>query len=122
MKIVTLIILGLAAGALSGITGMGGGAVIVPALIYLFGYSIHVAQGTTLALLIPPIGLLAVWAYYKSGYVDVPAAIIIAIGFVIGSHFAANLAVKLRTVQVRRVFSVALAVIAIQMFLSSSQS
>ncbi len=119
MRIVALIILGLASGGLSGLTGMGGGAIIVPALIYLFGYSIHLAQGTTLALLVPPIGLMAAWAYYKSGFVDVPAAIIMAVGFVVGSLFAAKIAVRLPPFVVRKVFAIALGVVAVEMFFNS---
>lgn len=122
MRIVALIMLGLASGGLSGLTGMGGGAVIVPALIYLFGYSIHLAQGTTLALLVPPIGLLAAWAYYKSGYVDIMAATIIAVGFVVGSLFAAKIAVRLPPTLVRRVFAIALGLVAAEMFFNAPQS
>jgi uncharacterized membrane protein YfcA len=122
MKVIALIVLGLASGALSGVTGMGGGAVIVPALIYVFGYSVHLAQGTTLALLVPPIGLLAAWAYFKSGYVDIPAAMIIALGFVIGSFIAAKIAVRLPTIIVRKIFAVALGLIAFEMFFHPPQS
>jgi len=122
MTVIALIVLGLASGALSGVTGMGGGAVIVPALIYVFGYSVHLAQGTTLALLVPPIGLLAAWAYFKSGYVDIPAAMIIALGFVIGSFIAAKIAVRLPTIIVRKIFAVALGLIAFEMFFHPPQS
>lgn len=79
--IVLYILLGLVAGFTSGLIGIGGGVIIVPALVFLFGLSQHKAQGTTLALLIPPIGLLAVWTYFKQGYVDFKIAIFICIGF-----------------------------------------
>jgi uncharacterized protein len=118
MRILSLIALGVPSGALSGLTGMGGGAVIVPALIYLFGYSVYLAQGTTLAFLVPPIGILAAWAYYKHGYVNVQAATLMAIGFVIGSLLAAEIAIKLPPTLVRRISSVALGFIAIEMFLN----
>ena len=71
---ILLLLLGIIAGAISGLIGIGGGVIIVPALVYLFGLSQHQAQGTTLALLVPPIGLLAAWTYYRQGYVDLKMA------------------------------------------------
>ena len=82
------IVLGLVAGILSGLIGIGGGVIIVPALVLLFGMSQHNAQGTTLALLIPPIGILAAWTYYKAGFVDVRVAVLVAVGFFAGSFLA----------------------------------
>ena len=70
MREIGLLVLGLGSGVFSGLVGVGGGVVIVPALVLLFGLSQHQAQGTTLALLVPPIGILAAWTYYKQGYVD----------------------------------------------------
>ncbi|MEM7592613.1 MAG: TSUP family transporter, partial [Cyanobacteria bacterium P01_A01_bin.83] len=64
------IILGLFAGILSGLIGIGGGVMIVPSLVFLFGFSQQEAQGTTLGLLVPPIGILAAWTYYQQGYVN----------------------------------------------------
>ena len=78
------ILLGLVAGVLSGLIGIGGGIIIVPALVLLFGMTQHNAQGTTLALLIPPIGILAAWTYYKAGYVDIRVAALVAFGFFAG--------------------------------------
>jgi uncharacterized membrane protein YfcA len=69
MNAASYILLGLAAGTLSGLIGIGGGTIIVPALVLFFGMSQHLAQGTTLALLVPPIGILAAWQYYREGYV-----------------------------------------------------
>jgi uncharacterized membrane protein YfcA len=73
-KMFFYVLLGLVAGVLSGLIGIGGGVIIVPALIFLFGLSQHEAQGTTLALLIPPVGILAAWTYYKQGYVNLEIA------------------------------------------------
>ena len=90
MSIGTLIILllvGFAAGILSGLVGVGGGIIIVPALVYFVGLSQHSAQGTSLALMLPPIGILAAMNYYKSGMLNVKYALIIAIAFVIGGYF-----------------------------------
>lgn len=107
--------LGLAAGALSGLIGIGGGVFIVPVLVFLFGFSQPLAQGTTLALLVPPIGLLAAWTYYKQGYVDVKAAALICAGFVLGSLLGAKLAVGLPPKALQRVFGGALLCISLKM-------
>ena len=98
--------------------GIGGGIIIVPALIYLFSFSQKMAQGTTLALLIPPIGILAAWTYYKAGYVDTKAAGFIIIGFVIGSYFIARYAVNINDTTLTKIFGVFLLVVAIKMIIS----
>jgi len=84
MQIVYLLLLGAIAGVLSGFLGIGGGVVIIPALIYIFGLTQHQAQGTTLALMVPPIGLLAAMSYYKTGNVKISMAAFICIGFFLG--------------------------------------
>jgi len=117
MEIAGYIVLGLFAGVLSGLVGSGGGIVIVPALIYLFRQSAHMAQGTTMALFLPPIGILAAWAYYQKGFVDVRAALLIALGFTIGGFFGAKIAVGLSESVLRRIFASMLVVIAAKMFL-----
>lgn len=111
-----LLILGIIAGYFSGLIGIGGGVIIVPALIILFGFSQHVAQGTTLALLVPPIGILAVTEYYKKGYVDTKAAIIICIGFIIGGYLGGKYSVGLPEQLLRRIFSIVIIVIGIRMY------
>ena len=116
-SIVSYVILGLTAGVLSGLIGIGGGVIIVPALVFLFGLSQHQAQGTTLGLLVPPIGILAAWTYYKQGYVDIKIAALVALGFFIGSLFGARLATGLSSVVLERVFGVALLLISIKMIL-----
>ncbi|WP_409979412.1 sulfite exporter TauE/SafE family protein [Methylocystis sp.] len=118
MKFVGLALLGILAGALSGLTGIGGGVIIVPALVYIFHYSVHSAQGTTLALLVPPIGAFAAWTYYKHGYVDIKSATIIAVSFAIGAFVGADIAVMLPERAVRRIFAVVLLVVATEMFLT----
>ena len=113
--IAALMALGLAAGILSGLIGIGGGVFIVPALVFLFGMSQPMAQGTTLALLVPPIGLLAAWTYYKQGYVELKAAGLICAGFVLGSLVGARFAVGLSPRMLQRVFGAALFVISLKM-------
>jgi len=83
--IIMLLLVGLAAGILGGMVGIGGGIIIVPALIYLLGFSQLSAQGTSLALLMFPVGILGVIQYYKQGHVDFSIVIILALGFVMGS-------------------------------------
>ncbi len=109
------ILLGLIAGILSGLIGIGGGIIIIPALVFVFGFSQHMAQGTTLALLVPPIGLLAALMYYKQGFVDVRAALYICVGFVLGSFFGARFAMGLSGIVLEKIFGVALLIIALKM-------
>jgi len=113
--ILLYLLLGLIAGALSGLIGIGGGVIIVPALVLLFGLSQHQAQGTTLALLVPPIGILAAWTYYRQGYVDLRIAAFICLGFFLGALLGAKLATSLSSVVLERIFGVALLLIALKM-------
>ena len=106
------ITIGVFAGAISGLIGIGGGIIIVPCLIYIFGFSQHAAQGTTLAMLIPPIGILAALTYYKQGHVNFPVAGLICVGFVLGGYIGAKVAVGFSEVVLRKVFGACLLVIA----------
>jgi hypothetical protein len=74
LQTISCITVGLLAGVVSGLVGIGGGVIVIPALIYLFGFSQHIAQGTTLAMLVPPIGILAALTYYRQGYVNLGVA------------------------------------------------
>ncbi len=112
------ILLGVTVGTFSGLVGIGGGIIAIPALTMLFGFSQQQAQGTTLAMLLPPIGILAAWAYYNHGYVDVKAAGLLAIGFLIGGYFGAKLAVTLPTALLKKTFAVLLLIIGIKMLAS----
>jgi uncharacterized membrane protein YfcA len=113
-----LIILGLVAGGVSGLVGIGGGVIIAPALVLWFGFSQKMAQGTTLALLVPPIGILAAYTYYKHGNVNLGAAGLIVIGFVIGSLLGARYINNLSESTVVRVFGIFLLLLAIKMIIS----
>lgn len=117
MEILLFLILGLAVGILSGLIGIGGGVLFTPALIYIFGFSQYQAQGTTLALLVPPIGILGAWTYYQKGYVNVPAAALICIGFVLGGLLGANLAVGISETLLRRIFGLAMLGISVRMLI-----
>lgn len=117
-NIAALLILGCVAGMTSGLIGIGGGIIIVPALVLLFGFSQQVAQGTTLALMIPPLGAFAAWIYYRQGYVDIRTAALICVGFLAGSIIGADLAVRLPTEILTRVFGAILVAIGLKMLLA----
>lgn len=115
---VLLVLLGVVAGAFSGLIGVGGGVIIVPALVFLFGMSQHGAQGTTLALLVPPIGLLAAWTYWQEGYVNIHYAALICAGFFVGGLLGAKFANHLSNLALERIFGVAMLFIALKMILA----
>jgi hypothetical protein len=119
-KILILLVIGLVAGALSGVLGIGGGLVIVPSLIYILKMSQHEAQGTTLALMLPPITLLSAYVYYKAGFVDLKVTLYLCIGFLLGGYFGGKLAVNLTPILLKKAFAVFLLIIAIQMLLSKN--
>jgi len=112
------LLLGLVTGVFSGLIGIGGAIIIIPCLVLLFGLSQHTAQGTTLALMVPPIGLLAAWIYYKQGFVDLKIAGLICLGFFIGGLAGAQLAMKIPDELLRRIFGVILLIASIKMILA----
>lgn len=116
--ILMYILLGLVAGIFSGLIGIGGGIIIVPALVFVFGLSQHQAQGTTLALLVPPIGLLAAWTYYKEGYVNLSIASLIGLGFFLGGFLGAKLATGLSNPVLEKMFGIALLLVSLKMILA----
>ena len=112
------LLLGLSAGTVSGLIGIGGGVLITPALIYFFGFSQYSAQGTTLALLVPPIGLLGALTYYRQGYVDLKVAGRVCLGFFLGGLLGARFAVSMPELFLRRLFGTAMLLVALRMLLS----
>lgn len=110
------ILVGLIGGTLSGLTGLGGGFIMVPLLVYLYGMSQHGAQGTSLAVLLPPLGVLAFWQYYKHGHVDVSVAVLVAIGFVFGGYVGGWVAQIIPGPLLRKGFAVVMAFISLDMF------
>ena len=91
MSQIAYIFLGLVAGVFGGMLGIGGGAVLIPALVYLFGLTQHQAQGTTLAIMVPPIGLLAAWRYWQAGNVKLSIDGFVCLGFFVGGLLGASL-------------------------------
>jgi hypothetical protein len=116
--LIILIIIGLVAGALSGFVGVGGGIIIVPALVYLLGLSQFEAQGTSLLLMLPPIGILAAMNYYQSGAVNWKYASVIALTFVVGGYFGSKITLKLDETLVKLIFGVLMLLVAIKMIIS----
>ena len=118
MHIFLYLLVGFAAGVLSGLIGIGGGVVIVPALVFLFGLSQHTAQGTSLAMLVPPVGLLAAWTYYKNGFVDLKIAALLCAGLFVGGLLGARFATGISNAALEKVFGVALLLISLKMIFS----
>ena len=116
IEILILLGIGLVAGFLSGLIGIGGGIVIVPVLVYFFAMNQKTAQGTTLFMFLLPIGILGVFNYHKAGHVDFKTAAIMAITFMIGSYYGSSAAINLDTKVVKQIFAVAIILIGIKMF------
>ncbi len=117
--ILIFVVIGLSAGVLSGMFGVGGGLIIVPALVFFIGMTQHEAQGTSLGLMLLPIGFLAAWNYYKSGNLDVKAGLIIALAFVIGGYFGSKYALGIDDVMLKKIFGVFMLVVALKLIFFS---
>ena len=114
ITIIILLIIGLVAGVLSGMVGVGGGIVIVPALVYFLAFSQKSAQGTSLGILLLPVGILAVSQYYKQGFIDVKVVLMVSAGFLIGGYFGSKLAVVLSETTLKKVFALMLILTAVK--------
>src|SRR5574343_877408 len=117
--ILSLVIIGIMAGILSGLVGVGGGVVMVPMLVLFLGFSQHQAQGTSLAVLVVPVTAIAVYNYYKEGYIDWRYAAIIAVFFLIGCYFGSKLAINIDQKMLKKIFDVVLLVIVGTMLLEN---
>ena len=115
---IILIVIGLLAGILSGLVGVGGGILMIPLLIMFLGLTQHEAQGTALFAMLPPIGILAAMNYYKEGFVKWEYAAVIALTFVVGGYFGSKLAISLPAQTVRKVFGVIMLIGAIKLIFS----
>ena len=101
---VEVVLLGLAAGILVGLMGIGGGVVVVPAMVYLLGMDQHVSQGTSLLLQLPPVGIGALYLYWRKGRVDLPAGLVCAAGFLLGGYFGSVAAIQMSSNRLRGLF------------------
>jgi uncharacterized membrane protein YfcA len=115
--ILILIVIGVAAGVLSGVVGVGGGIVMVPALIYFMAMSQHEAQGTSLAVMLPPIGLLAAWNYHKAGALNWKFAIIMALAFIIGGYFGSKIALNIDQRMLKKIFGIVMLLVSAKLIL-----
>ncbi len=115
--ILILLAIGLVAGVFSGMVGIGGGLIIVPALVYFLGFTQHAAQGSTLFMFLLPIGILGVINYWQAGHVDWRTALIICSTFVVGSYFGSKFAISLDKVTVQRIFGVIMLLMSFKMIL-----
>lgn len=112
-----LLLIGLLAGIFGGMVGLGGGVIMIPAMIYMLGMSQHEAQGTSLAVMLPPVGLLAVMNYYKAGQINMKYAMVIAAAFLIGGYFGSKIALNIPVTTMKKIFGFALIAIALNMLL-----
>lgn len=113
--ILILLLVGLAAGMLSGLVGVGGGIIIVPCLVFFLGFSQKMAQGTSLGILLLPIGILGAMQYYKQGYIDVKVVSIICIAFIFGSYFGSKIALSISQESVKKIFAIVMLLVAVKM-------
>jgi uncharacterized protein len=113
-----LIAIGIVTGFMAGMLGIGGAIIMVPALVFIMGLGQANAQGTSLAVMLPPIGIIAAYNYYKAGYVNIKFALILALFFLIGSFFGSKLAVNIPQHLLRKIFGLLLLLVAAKMLLS----
>ena len=119
VEVLILLAIGIAAGTLSGMFGVGGRVIIVPALIFFLGMSQHQAQGTSLGLMLLPIGILAAWNYYKTGNLDIKAGLLVAAGFIVGGYLGSKLSLSINELTLKRIFGVLMLVIALRIIFFS---
>ncbi|MCB0395794.1 MAG: sulfite exporter TauE/SafE family protein [Flavobacteriales bacterium] len=113
---IIIALIGIAAGLLSGIMGLGGAIIIIPALVMLLGFSQQMAQGTALLMMVMPVGALAAWQYYKEGNVDMRSALILGVTFFVSGFIGAKFANQIPQDILKKTFAVFLVLIAIKMF------
>jgi uncharacterized protein len=113
-----LLLIGLIAGLLGGLLGLGGGIIMIPAMVFLLGFTQHEAIGTSLAVMLPPIGMFAAYNYYKAGDVNLKYALIIAVAFMAGSWLSSKFAVSIPENILKKIFSILLVLVAAKMFFS----
>ncbi len=114
-EIAIVLVLGLAAGILGGFIGVGGGVLIVPVLVLVLGFDQHLAVGTSLGALLPPVGILGAWEYYKHGHLNITYALLLGLGLLIGGYIGAVYAVGMSGTTLRRIFAIFLLLTSLRM-------
>jgi len=115
--LLVIIVIGVITGVTAGMLGIGGAIIMIPALVFFMGFSQQMAQGTSLAVMLPPIGIIATYNYWKAGQVDWKVALILAITFIIGSYFGSKLALNIPQPTLKKIFGVLLLLVAARMLL-----
>ncbi len=115
-EILFLLLVGLISGILSGFFGVGGAVVVIPALIFMFGLSQHEAQGTSIAFLLAPVGILAAINYHKAGFINYKYAAILAVAFVVGGYFGSKFALNIQGDNLKKIFAVFIILMGIRLF------
>jgi uncharacterized membrane protein YfcA len=115
---VILIIIGVITGLMAGMLGIGGAIIMIPALVFFMGFSQQMAQGTSLAVMLPPVGIFATYNYWKAGQVDIKFALILAAAFIIGSFFGSKIALNLPQAVLKKIFGILLLLVAAKMLFS----
>ena len=110
-----LLAIGVVTGAMAGMLGIGGAIIMIPALVFFLGFSQQMAQGTSLAVMLPPVGILATYNYYRAGQVDLRIAIILASAFLVGSFFGSKFALTIPQATLRKIFGILLLAVAVRM-------
>jgi uncharacterized protein len=113
-----LIVIGIITGIMAGMLGIGGAIIMIPALVFFMGFSQQTAQGTSLAVMLPPIGIIATYNYFKAGHVNIKFALILAVAFLLGSYFGSKLALNLSQPLLKKIFGILLLLVAAKMLLS----
>ena len=113
-----LIVIGIITGFMAGMRGIGGAIIMIPALVYFLGLSQQMAQGTSLAVMLPPIGIIAAYNYYQAGQVNLKFALILAAAFIVGSYFGSKLAINIPQPVLKKIFGVLLLLVAAKMLFS----
>jgi uncharacterized membrane protein YfcA len=116
--LIVLVLIGITTGVMAGMLGIGGAIIMTPALVFLMGFSQANAQGTSLAVMLPPIGIIAAYNYYKAGHVNIKFALILAVCFLVGSYFGSKIALNLPQPVLKKIFGVLLLLVAAKMLLS----
>ncbi len=110
-----LLLIGVVTGVMAGMLGIGGAIIMIPAMVFLLGFSQQMAQGTSLAVMLPPIGIFAAYNYWKAGHVNITFALILAGAFIVGSYFGSKIALNLPQTLLKKIFGILLLLVAAKM-------
>lgn len=116
--LILLLAIGIVTGIMAGMLGIGGAIIMIPALVFIMGFSQQMAQGTSLAVMLPPVGIFATYNYWKAGQVDIKFALILAVAFIVGSYFGSRIALAIPQALLKKIFGVLLLLVAARMLLS----